>query len=124
MGTDTSTPQPVPELMIASARGRRSAGSRCWTASANGGKTSPDDAPATTIPAASAAPLCAEATIAIPATASAPPATTSRRAPTRAARSPELAVARRYAANEPLPITPRVALSRSSAARRSGSISP
>src|SRR3954447_12071440 len=50
IGTAIATPQPVPELMIASARPCRARGSDVATAVANGGYASAALAPATTTP--------------------------------------------------------------------------
>jgi hypothetical protein len=98
IGAATSTPQPVPELIVAIARERRRGGSKSPTTSANGGNTSPPLPPATKTPTARTAPLGATAITVIPAIASAPPATTTARGPKRAVSAPADATASRYEA--------------------------
>ena len=96
IGAASATPQPVPELMAARTRARRSGASDRETTSEKGGKTSPALAPATSRPAKSIPGLAAALATIMPATAQKPPAATTFRAPSRTESMPAAIEVTRY----------------------------
>ncbi|GAA2090674.1 hypothetical protein GCM10009725_29450 [Aeromicrobium tamlense] len=78
-----ATPTPVPALTTVWTRPCRSEATRCATAWARAGDTSPELAPPSRTPSTSAGVLPASAIVNVPAVAKAPAVTATPRAPSR-----------------------------------------